>query len=305
MSNPVPQTLENPYGQSQAASSAGQEQAPAVAPQFDIGAFNEAGIDPSKVIAQHKQEQGKAHQVAQPQESAPQLPGKEEKANPKQPTQKDERHFAQFVTKAEQTKYDLAKLAVESDERAIYKIAETDKDLAQRLLKEFDYGTDNIEELIQKETISKSAKPEEVQKEIADQKWKQQMSEELLNEKILRLKGENSDLIGEVEDKFREVYADPAFAKYDEAKKLAIARTLVGKENPQTSVDDVALAVLKNEEGVVTTARGSTKLEKTRVTSPEFKKMQSSMGIADKDLEILPENIEDLVSQMYGPLVGR
>lgn len=306
MDNQSPLTPENPQGHSQAASSAGQEQS-TVPEQFQIGAFNILGVDPSKVIAMHNKEQAQGTDATQTQTTTQvSQDGKEaSQVAARQLTEKDERHFAQYVTKASQEKYDLARLAVEANEEAIYKIAETDKDLAQRLLKEYDFGTDNVQDLLAKKDFSKSKNPQEAEKQYEDAQWKQQMEKDLLEEKILRLKGENSDLNGDVEDKFREIYADKAFAKYDEKQKLDVARSLTGRQSTQSNADNVALAVLKREEGIASSPKGATPPENTKQVSSEMKKMMQAANLSEKDLNVLPSNIDELISSMYGPLVGQ
>lgn len=299
-----PQTLENPQGHPQAASAAGQAQ-PSVPSEFDIGAFNGVKVNPSEVIAQHRTQAKGTETTQQTQTVTDQKADEGKQVATRQLTEKDERHFAKFVTQASQEKYDLAKLAVETDKDNIFKIAETDQELAKRLLKEYDYGTEDVEELLNQQVVTKSKNPEEVQKEIEDTKWKKDMEKQLMEEKILRLKGENPDLTGEVEDKFREIYSNPAMKDYDVDQKIAVARAIVGKSTPQSNANDVALAILQREEGIVSSPRATSATEKTRQISPEMRKMMQSANLSEKDLGVLPDNINDLINQMYGPLVGQ
>lgn len=313
-----PQTPVNPQGHSQAASPAGQGQ-PVIPPQYDIGAFNEVGVDPQRVVAmQQKQvangigstssQQGSTPPLANGNSQAGQLESKGNEGTqvqPRQLTEKDERHFAKFVTQASQEKYELAKALVEADSEAIFKVAETDKDLAERLIKEFDFGTDSLEALLEQKSVSTAKDPQLAQKEIEDAKWKQTMEKELLEEKILRLKGEDPELEGEVEEKFREIWSDKAFAKYDEQQKVAIAKTLTGKAQTQSSADNVALAILQREQGVVSSPKGATQADKMRQVSPEFRQMQKSMGITDAMLDILPSDIEEQINQALGGYAQR
>lgn len=303
--NQSPQTSGNPQGHSQTASPAGNGQ-PDIKPQYDIGAFNGIGVDPSKVVAlsQSKKAVGQAttqgQTVTHPDEERGQKGTEETKVEARQPTEKDERHFAKFVTKAAQEKYDFAKLAVEANADAIFSIAETDKDLAQRLLKEYDYGTTDVDELLEKRQVSNAKNPEDAQKQLQEAKWKKDMEKQLLDEKILRLKGEHSDLTGEVEEAFRQVYSDPAMSKYNETQKLAVARAIAGKAPEQNSADNVALAILQREQGIATSPRGAVQTEKMKVISPEMKKMLAAANLTEKSLDVLPPNIDELIAQQFG-----
>lgn len=306
LSGQSPQTLQNPQGHSVAASPAGQGQ-PVIPPQYDIGAFNNLGVNSNRAdmnqLAQAKNGAGSTNVTpvaTPPQGQLATATTEGTQVQPRQLTEKDERHFAQFVTKAAQDKYELGKALVEADSEAIFKIAETDKDLAQRLVKEFDFGADSIEALLEKKTVAAAADPLVAQKEIEDAKWKATMEKQLLEEKVLRLKGEDSDLNGDVEEKFREIYNDKAFAKYDEKQKVAIAKTLTGKNQTQSSADNVALAVLAREQGVTSQPRGATNQEKMKQVSPEFRAMQKSMGVTDAMLSVLPPDIEEQINASLG-----
>lgn len=294
----------NPQGHSQAANPAGKGYSSEVAPQFAIGAFNAPGgkleTTPATTVTTTEQVNANATAVTTTPETTIGT-----QAGTRQLTEKDERHFTKFVTKTAQEKYDIARLAVEADENAIFKIAETDKDLAERLIKEYDFGTDNVDELLEKKAIVSSANPAAAEKEIQDAKWKQNMEKQLMEEKILRLKGENADLDGEVEDAFRDLYSNPAMSKFDENQKLAMARAIVGKASTKSNADDVALAVLKQQEGSMSSPKTAVKPDKTKSYSPEFKQMQKAMGVSDKDLELLPENIEELIAQQLGTSLSK
>lgn len=286
-------------GHSQAAIPAGTGFVGEVPAQFSIGALNGVGgrVESAlqKTQAQSNQAAApatpsaqEAHQVAEAQTAARQL------------TEKDERHFAKFVSQASQEKYEIGKLAVETDADAIYKIAETDKELAARLLKEYDFGTENVEELLEKRNVLTAANPEEAERQIQDAKWKKQMESELMDERILRLKGEDSEIVGEVESQLRDIYQDPAFSKFDLKQKVAMAKAISGGGNKNAGADDVALAILKREEGTASSPRTATKPENTKSYSPEFRAMQKAMGVSDKDLELLPDDIDQMISNSIG-----
>jgi hypothetical protein len=307
VSNQTPQSLGTPQGAPQAVSPTGTGQ-PQVPPEMGIGAFNGIGVNPQKQIQMQRSElamQGQNNQNAQQQTPALQQNGNEENSNLRQPTEKDARHFAKFVTDAAQEKFDIARLAVETDQNAIYKIAEKDPELAQRLLKEYDFGTDSVEDLLDKKNVDASKNPQEAKKEIEDSKWKTKMENELLEEKVQRLKLENPDLEGPMEEKFRELYKDPTMSKYDIVQKLNMARVLTGTPQTETNADNVALAMLKQQEGSMTSLKVSGKQEMQKSFSPEFKKMQRSMGVQDKDLGILPDNIDEILSQQFGSMIPK
>ncbi len=304
MESQTPQSLQAPAaGHAEAASPAGIGQTDNSG--FGIGAFNTLGVSqmkastmtPAQVTAQTQQSASPQGQSAAGQEGTT--------VATRQLTEKDERHFTTFVTKATQEKYDFAKLAVEADADAIYKIAETDKDLATRLMKEFDFGAENVDDLLQKKNIQKADNPIEAQKQLEDQKWKQNMENQLLDEKILRLKGEHENIDGDVESKLRELMIDQGMKDYTDIQKIEVARTLAGKSNPHSSADNVALAVLQREEGIVSSPRGTTTADGAKQVSPEMKKMLQAANLTEKDLALLPPNIDDMISSMYGPIVGK
>lgn len=290
------QTPENSAAeQPQAVSPTGTEQAE-VPSEFAIGAFNAPGVDTQQVIRERRGQQNT--QAAKPTPAQVEAKGKPEV---QQPTAKDERHFSQFISKAAEKAYDMARLAVEANADAIYDIADRDPEMAQRLLKDYQLGANTVDELLQKKNINDAEDPALAElKQEASQRMSA-LEKELLEERIFRLRGDNPDLNGDLEEKFREVYSDPAFAKFDTAQKLNVARALTGKpQGQQTNANDVAVAILKREEGIVAPAKSASQPDKFKQESASFRAMKSAMGVSDKDLEILPPDIDDLIAQAAG-----
>jgi hypothetical protein len=305
--NQSPQTPQNPNGHPAAGGTPGSVHVP---PEYGIGAFNTPGMNPEKAIADIRNSQNNGQKSsptnAAPPQGQPAQGNEEMKTQTQQPSEKDRRHFAQEITKAAQDKYDIARLAVETDENAIYKIAEKDADLATRLLKEFDFGVETVTELLDRKTVDTSKNPEQVKKEIEDNRWKKDMESRLLDSEILRIKAENPEITGEAETKLREFMSDSAMDKFSTVEKVNMARAITTKESQQNNADNVAIALLSREEGMVSAPKGAGNPDNTKQVTPEMKQMLKAAGMTEKDLDVLPSNINEMISQMYGgPLIGR
>lgn len=272
-------------GQPPAASEAGNSQPDPLA----IGAYNE-------ITAPNKE--------VKPPPSLPMQQGTQT-----QPISKDERHASRKITELSEQRINFARLAVEHSEEAIYDIAKSDPDLAQKLLGEYDYGTENLEELLALKANPK-ADPDEVQRQVQNDQRIRELENRVLDETIKRLKRDHPDLKDELEDTFRTMYSDQNFAQYDETKKMEIARAMLGVKPPQQEKQQVSqktlLDILKTQEASTTSLPSTVNLEKT-YSIPEGKRdIYASAGVTpDKMKKFLPDNIDEVVERIYSHSVKK
>lgn len=272
----------NPNGQPQTVAATGtteQENAAEIGSQNIRGTFHE------------KQQQ------TQTKEAETQIPI--EKQPPEaQPQTKEERHASKKITELAEDRIKFARLAVEGNAQAIYKIAEDDPKLAEKLLQEFDFGTDSVEELLALQK-NPDAKPEEVKKQVVTDSKIQELEKRVLDETIKRLKKDHPDLEGDLEKEFRDMYSNPTFSKYDEEKKIDIARAALGIK-PKGPSNEILLEMLKQQEGSLSPAKTRMPMEKTKRIPNDAAKIYKSAGVTEKDLEkFLPEDIDDIIATMY------
>lgn len=219
-----------------------------------------------------------------------------------QPTNKDERHAAQKITELSEKSISLARLAVEHDENAIYSIAETDPKLAEKLLLEYDYGTENLEELLAMHENPK-ADPEDVQRQVQNDQRIRDLESKILDETIKRLRRDHPDLKDELEEEYRNMYSDAHFSKYDEVQKLNIARAALGKTVPQTS-NQVLLDVLKTQEASSSGTTSSLKTERKQSIPDARRHLYEAGAVSEADLnKYLPENIDEILESAYSARV--
>lgn len=239
------------------------------------------------------------------QETTKQEPKKEEPAPAEkkpddttqaQPTEKDYRHATQKITKEIEKKMALGRKMVEKDSEAIYDIAETDPDLAQKLLQEYDYGTTNLEEFLQKKESGAQTLDDVKGKVISTDSRLKKIEKKLMDERVLRMREINPDLQDELEEQFRELYNDPRFADEDPTKVLNVARALTGQTSQQTSTNDVALQILKSQEGAQTSLKGGGGGARKRTESPQSAAVRRAFGHSEADVEkYLPPNIDEIL----------
>jgi len=217
-----------------------------------------------------------------------------------QPQTKDDRHAAQKIGDLSEKRLKYARIAVESDQDNIYKIAEEEPEVAEKLLKEFDYGVETLEELLQRKE-NPDAKPEDIKKEVQKDKRFQAIEKKLLDSEVERLRSVHPDLTGELEEAFREVYSDPHYSdekKFPLEKKYELARVLSGKTSQTTTANDMALDMLNVAEGSISAPRATTVTEKRPLLSAELAKRIRESGVDPAKAEqYLDPNIDQILSE--------
>ena len=260
-----------------------------------------AGIDEGSNPAVVIKAPGVSYEVPQPKKEEPkkETPApeikKEEPAAP-QPTDKDYRHAQQKITKEIELKLALARKMVEKDADAIYDIAETDRSLAEKLLEEYDYGTKSLEEFLEKKE-SESVEDSEMKVRVLKvDKRLASMEKKLTDERIQRMREKHPDLSDELEREIRTLYSDPRFAEATPEKVLAVARAMSGETDPIASANDVALSLLKANEGASTSLKGDAGAGKRKDLTPQQAAIQQQFGHTDADREkYLPPNLDEIL----------
>lgn len=223
------------------------------------------------------------------------------KADPEivtQPQNKDERHASRKITELSESRIEYARLAIDADKDAIYKIAEKEPDLAEKLLKEFDYGTESIAELLALKDAPKG-KEDEVIKDVQTQSKIQELEARVLDETIKRLKKDHPDLKDELEQELRSMYSNSTFDKYDEDQKVNIARAATGKPS-QHQDSTVILDMLKQQEGTISAPKGADAPVKTNRIPADKQRMYKAAGVTEADLEnLLPADIDSVIEKAF------
>ncbi len=232
-------------------------------------------------------------QVAEQQEQA-KAQGQQEQTTT-QPTEKDYRHAQQELGRQIDKKIKMAEKLIQRDPESIYDIAETDPDLANKILERFpDFGAKNVSELMAKNGLKNVDDIKE--KVVATSSEVKALQESLREERVLRLKERHPDLKDALEEEFRNLYSDPRFADYEPEKVLQVARAFTGKISQETNANDVALSVLKQQEGATSTLKGSTNQGKVINETPTQRAMRTSFGHSEEDSKkYLPSNIDEFL----------
>lgn len=231
-------------------------------------------------------------QTEQEKQVAAQQAQANEQAAP-QPTEKDYRHAQQELGRQIDKKIKMAEKLIQRDPESIYDIAETDPDLANKILERFpDFGAKNVQELMAKEGLKNA---DDIKKAVvATSSEVKALQETLREERVLRLKERHPDLKDGLEEEFRRLYSDPRFSDEDPSKVLQVARAFTGKISQESNANDVALAVLKQQEGATSTMKGSTVQGKTSQETPAQRAMRSRFGHSEEDTKkYLPSNIDE------------
>lgn len=216
-----------------------------------------------------------------------------------QPSDKDTRHAATKINDEIDKRFKLSQRMVERDPDAIYDIAETDPDMAERLLKNIpDYGASSVEELLENRDLKGQDLKAVKQKVSTTSSEVRKLQEQLQEERILRLQEKNPDLTGDVEAEFRKMYSDERFSDKTPDQLLNIARALTGNATPtiKNGATDVALEMLKQNEGVQTTVRGASANQKITHETDHQRATRMAFGNTEEDFKkYLPENIDDML----------
>lgn len=277
---------ENLNGQPQTVGSTGNEQT-----DFsEIGALNEMRNIPDEHELQQKP-------VTQSPAPVPLVPKQEEVT---QPSDKDARHAATKINELNDAKMDAYRLALEANEKAIFKIAEKDPKAAEKLLSEYDYGTESLQELLAQQA-NPGAKPEEIKRDVEVDSTLSGLKEDLFNEKVLRLQREHPDLEGELLDEFKNVYSNPYFNSKTERQKLDIARAALGKPQQTDAGKQVALDLLTAAQGSSGSPKeaGARESTKQALTAESRQRMEMG-GVSEKDLnKYIPDNFDDIVQKAF------
>lgn len=274
----------NPQGQPPAESTSGTVQT--VSGEFAIGSQNSVGyIAPTKQTVQTGSAQIQTQQT--------------KTAETVQPTQtKDERHAAQKITELSERRISYAKLAVEADKDAIYQIAKEEPDLAEKLLKEYDYGTESVEELLAK-AEHPNLKEDELKKRVEDDSRIKELEAKVLEESIKRLKKDHPDLKDELEQEFRSMYSNPALKQYSEDTKLNLARAATEQPSQQPETQ-VVLDLLKQQEGTTTSPKGGETIEKKNRIPPDKARLYRSAGVTEETMDLyLPPDIDQVIERAF------
>lgn len=197
---------------------------------------------------------------------------------------KDERHAAQKITELSEQRYQMASMAVQADPDAIYRIAEMDTDTAQKLIDEFDYGVDTVEELLATQGAEDKEK-HVIKEKVKEDKEKEALREEILSEKIKRLQSQDEGLKDEsVEAEFRRLYKAKTFPDKTEEELITIAKAVAGKVDTESPDKKVAREMLKNFEGVQHRTSQSQTL-KTDPAKEKVKQILLKQGYQEKEIE--------------------
>lgn len=210
-----------------------------------------------------------------------------------QPTEKDIRHFSKKINEEVDKRMVMARGFIERDPEYMYILAAEDPDVADRLLKlDSSYKAKSAKELLQKrekEQDTSSVDPIKEQDERLSL-----LEQELREERINRLKEQHTDLTGDLEEKFMELYSDETMVKkFNTTELLGFARALVNKPKTDPS-NDVALALLRQQEGAVPSVRGGSAI-KSDVETSEEKRVRAAFGHTKDDEKLLPPNWQQLV----------
>lgn len=244
-----------------------------------------------------KQELGVELPKPQPKVEKPKEEAKvEDKKEPDtQPTEKDYRHAQQKITKEIESKMSLARKMVEKDADSIYDIAETDPKLAQKLLEEYEYGTKSLDELLGTKERASVTDDDVKERVLSTDRRLKKIEDKLTDERVLRMKEKHPDMKDDLEEKFRELYSDAKFSEEEPDKVLNVARALLGKPLQKADAQDVALDLLKQQEGVQTTLKGGSGAQK-RSETPQSAAIRKSFGHSEADKEkYLPENFNEIM----------
>ena len=229
------------------------------------------------------------------QEQQPEVKGETEDQS--QPSPKDERHFSRKINELNDSRTNYAKRLIERDRDAIYDIADEDPKLAEKLLKEYDYDVETVDELLE---LKNNTETETVKEKTPDTKKVQRLEEELFKEKILRLKKTHEDLDEELIDEFKKVYSNPAFEEKTESQMLNIARASLERMSPTSKADETALEILRSQEGFSSPAKQSGDMKKRNIIPDSKKQMYRDSGVSESDMEkYLPPDIDDMVAYSH------
>ncbi len=210
----------------------------------------------------------------------------EEDESAQSQTNKDVRHAASKINDEIRKKTILAEKLLEKDPDAIYEIAEDDPSLAQHLLKKHkEYQAETVEELVKNrdlESADLGTLKQGVQK-TSDKVEK--LQKKLVDSEIRRLRGDNPDLEGDLEETFRELVQRPDYEEHPSERVLAVARALLDKEPPQktSKASDVAEEMLNAVQGSMPSAGGKSKTEsQTDAITPDLRRMMQGMGVSEE-----------------------
>lgn len=264
----------------------------------EIGSLNEFGNKPNENLDDplYTSEEIVESQTPQQQPQKKEEPATEPTGDDgKKHLSKDERHASTKITELSEQRLKFARIAIERDKEAIYDIASTDRKVAEKLFEEYEYEADSLDELIAKHE-NPGADAKTVQEKIQNDERYSKLEEDLMSEKLNRLRQKHEDLDTDLEQEFRKINSNPLFESKTEEEKLNIARASLGKTTPSSESNQVALDILKTQEGMTTTPKGGAEAKKKQRITPGSERHYESAGVTEKDLEkYLPDNIDDLM----------
>lgn len=202
-----------------------------------------------------------------------------------QQTGKDARHATQKINEEVRKKTLIAEKLLEKDADAIYEIAEDDPKLAAHLLRRHtEYGASTVEELVKNRDLEDAdlSKTKKVVVKTTDEVAK--LQKKLVDSEIRRLRGDNPDLDGELEDTFREMVQHPDYEDLEPERILAVARAFLGKESPQktSKASDVAEEMLNAAQGSMPSAGSRVKKDtESESITPSMRRMMQGMGLSE------------------------
>ncbi len=200
-------------------------------------------------------------------------------------TGKDARHANKKINEEIRKKVLIAEKLLEKDADAIYEIAQDDPKLAGYLLKKHtEYGAATVEELVKNRDLEDAdlGTTKKVVVKTSDEVAK--LQKKLLDSEIRRLRGDNPDLEGELEDTFREMVQLPDYEDIEPERIVAMARAFLGKESPQknSKASDVAEEMLNAAQGSMSSAGSKGRKDTdTESITPSMRKMMSGMGLSE------------------------
>lgn len=224
---------------------------------------------------------------------------KTEKATTQQDDEKATRHYSRKINQEVEKRVNLALDVLDENPDFIYKLAEKDPAVANRILKtrDVEFNAKNVDELLRNKRFEEAG-DDPVKRTVLEQDERLRRIEEAQNESKLReLKARHPDLEGELEEEFRGMYSDPAFkSRYTEDQMVGMARAALGIEAPDEGANSVALDLLNQNAGAMSRMRGGSTKSREDTESPEEVQIREAFGHSKKDEEkYLPKNFDEIM----------
>lgn len=174
---------------------------------------------------------------------------------------KESRHFSRKINKEVDKRVDLAMDVLGDNPDYIYRLAERDPEVADRIIRKDPESFGNVknaQELLQKKKLKEGGE-DTVTETVLQQQSRIERVERQQNEQRLReLKKVHPDLEGELEDEFLKMDGNSYFDRFSDDAKVDMARAALGKEAPDTSdADSVAADMLRQREGSTISRRSA------------------------------------------------